>query len=215
MTHAYNSLSSDLLPDTSLQFQALHSSDHIISHQCVTPSSTTVAPFSIFPLAQYLIIVLTYILCLFYYRIIVHCVFILCTSLHLLQTAVLTFDILYWPLFYFIIQLWILTKTNMIFKLWSDLYNFNYIWVLVLTTLKMATWVVKMCLWPLCNKITSIKSKCICWYFNICCAPVTVLELKMEKSKYFPYCACWSLSGKVVLDHEWYFSVTVIIILFF
>jgi hypothetical protein len=106
--------------------------------------------------------------------------FIICTSLHLLQTTVLTFDILCWLLFYFIIQLWILTKTNMIFKLWSDLDSFNYIWVLALTTLKMATWVAETCLWPLCNKITSIKWKCFCWYFNICCAPVTVLELKME-----------------------------------
>jgi len=31
-----------------------------------------------------------------------------------------------------------------------------------LTTLKMATWMAKMCQWSIHNKITFIKPKCIC-----------------------------------------------------
>ena len=45
--------------------------------------------------------------------------------------------------------------------------HYLYIFILVLTTLKLATWVAKTCLWSLHNKITFIKPKHICWVFVI------------------------------------------------
>jgi len=64
MTLAYNSLSSDLLQDTSLQFQALNSSDDIINHQCGTYTFINYycTFFNIFTCSIYHCIVLTYIL---------------------------------------------------------------------------------------------------------------------------------------------------------
>jgi hypothetical protein len=55
-------------------------------------------------------------------------------------------------------------------------------------------WTAKTCWWPLCNKITSIKPKLICWYCNIlwkeCCFFIFIswkcfkTELLLSK---FPY----------------------------
>jgi hypothetical protein len=60
-------------------------------------------------------------------------------------------------------------ESYLIFKLWSNLETFNYICVLVLTTLKVATWLAATCWWRLCNKITAIKTKCICSPVRIFC----------------------------------------------
>ena len=72
-----------------------------------------------------------------------------------------------WSLFYFIIQLWIMSTKTIRFLNCGLIYaHFNYICILVLTTLKMTTWVAKTCCWPLHNEITSIKTKFVC-AFNL------------------------------------------------
>jgi len=42
----------------------------------------------------------------------------------------------------------------------------HYNYILVLATLKIATWVVETCPWPLWSKTTLIKLKWFCWSFN-------------------------------------------------
>jgi len=54
-------------------------------------------------------------------------------------------------------------ESYLVFKLWSDLDTFSQICVLVLTTLKVAAWPAETCWWPLCNKLTAIDTKCVCW----------------------------------------------------
>jgi len=58
-----------------------------------------------------------------------------------------------------------LTKTTR-FEPWSDPHTFKYICTVPLTTLKMAAWVAETCQRSMCNEITFIKSKCICWCFQ-------------------------------------------------
>ena len=53
----------------------------------------------------------------------------------------------------------------------------NYICILVVTTLKMATWVAKICWKQLCNKIASVKQKLIFWFLNIFFANEELNEL--------------------------------------
>jgi len=61
----------------------------------------------------------------------------------------------------------------------------NCIGILVLTTMKMVTWVAETCLWLLCNKITFIHprafvgflNKIIIWQYSVCnCQFLTFVE---------------------------------------
>jgi len=49
---------------------------------------------------------------------------------------------------------WFLTKDYMIFKYGVFSAHYNYICILVVTTLRKATWVAETCSWLRCNKIT-------------------------------------------------------------
>jgi len=91
--------------------------------------------------------------------IIIHHVYRLCTSFHrtVPQTTILKSDILYSLIFYFSTMNFY-KKKNLRFLKWVIVTHFNYICILVLTTLKMTTGVAETCWWALCNKITSIKS---------------------------------------------------------
>jgi hypothetical protein len=53
-------------------------------------------------------------------------------------------------------------KMKHFFKLWSNFDTYNYICILVHTTLKMVAWMKETCRWPLCSTITYINlSACV------------------------------------------------------
>jgi hypothetical protein len=79
----------------------------------------------------------------------------------------ITSGILYSLLIYVIILPWILTKTVWYLNREVNRAHLNYTCILVLTPLKMATWVAETCWWTPCNKIRSIKPKRICSSFNV------------------------------------------------
>jgi len=56
-------------------------------------------------------------------------------------------------------------QNYMIFNCGVILIHCNCICILVLITLKMATWMAPTCRWLLCIKNYTHKSKCICWSF--------------------------------------------------
>jgi hypothetical protein len=101
--------------------------------------------------------------------IIIQLMYLLCTSLHILRTTVFNFwhCILIAVLFYYST----VSRNQRLcdFSLLSDLDKFNYTCILVITTLNVATWLAETCSWPLYNKITSMKRKCICFGLLICC----------------------------------------------
>jgi len=95
---------------------------------------------------------------------------LLCTSFH--KTTLQTTASNFWC-FILITILFYYTTVNFNLKLHDffltvDWFRhiLNYIYVLILTTLKMTTWAAETYWWPLFNKITSIKPKFICWSTN-------------------------------------------------
>jgi hypothetical protein len=69
-------------------------------------------------------------------------------------------------LLFFLLSSLVLTKNYIILDCAVVQTHFNNFCVLALTTLKMATWVPLIFWCPICNKITSIKAKCIFCYFS-------------------------------------------------
>jgi hypothetical protein len=98
--------------------------------------------------------------------IIIH-TYVLCTSLHILQTIIHNFLYFIRNAIYLIIQPWILIKTVRYLNCDVIRAHFNYTCILVLTILKMATQVAETCWWPQWRKNTSIKSKRMCSSFNV------------------------------------------------
>jgi hypothetical protein len=110
------------------------------------------------------------LLCCLYHRsstwIIIHNAYLLCTSftaIYCMYKNFLSSNVLY---LYDSLLTVNLTKIIWFFNcgLIPAHYNCNYI--LVLTTLKMATWVAQRCLWLLCDKITFIHSRAFLGLFK-------------------------------------------------
>ena len=74
--------------------------------------------------------------------------------------------------------------------------HFNYVYILVLATLKMTTWVDETCQWPLCSEIASMKSKCIYWSLVTVCVHKT--------SFCSPYDTLWSTESSLAQVYKIY-----------
>jgi len=100
------------------------------------------------------------------------------TSLHQLRTTVSNFW--HFGLVAVVLCCWTANFGQRLYdcNLWSDLDTFDLYLYHVLTTLKMATWEVETCRWPLCNKLTAVTPKCVCWHFDMFCKFVICLDVR-------------------------------------
>jgi len=116
------------------------------------------------------------------------------------------------------IQLWyikvtpqLITRDYMSFNCGVILMHYNCICILVLTTLKMATSFIKICLWLLCNKITFINpSAFVGLLINLF---LVFLFVNSFRRLHFPvvtrkvncvhtdFCALWLLYRRIFLCH--------------
>jgi hypothetical protein len=89
-----------------------------------------------------------------------------------LKTPKTIFNLWYFILMVILLYYWTVNVNQKRYDFWTVkwlMIYFNYICILVLTTLKVATWLAETCCWVSCNKITSRKPKCICWTLTIYC----------------------------------------------